>query len=173
MNRMVGDLLEFTRSRLGSGVPIVRGEMNLASEAAHAVEELCAAHPDRAIQLDTSGDLRGSWDCARMGQLLANLLGNAVQHGSADTTIVMTIHGGPREIALRVHNFGPAIPSADIPGLFRPFKRLRSGEPLSTASNSLGLGLYIAERIVVAHRGVIEVTSSDDAGTTFGIRLPR
>ena len=173
MNRMVGDLLEFTRSRLGSSVPIVREEMNLANEAANAVAELSSAHPNRAIQLDTSGDLRGNWDCARIGQLLANLLGNAVQHGSADTTIVMTIQGARDEIVLRVHNYGPAIPAASIPGLFRPFKRLQSGEAPSSNSTSFGLGLYIAERVVAAHGGRIDVTSADDAGTAFTVHLPR
>ena len=173
MNRMVGDLLEFTRSRLGSSVPIVREEMNLANEAANAVAELSSAHPNRVIQLDTSGDLRGHWDCARIGQLLANLLGNAIQHGSADTTIVMTIQGTRDEIVLRVHNYGPAIPAASIPGLFRPFKRLQSGEALSSNSTSFGLGLYIAERVVAAHGGRIDVTSADDAGTAFTVHLPR
>jgi len=173
MNRMVGDLLEFTRSRLGSSVPIVREEMNLANEAANAVAELSSAHPNRVIQLDTSGDLRGHWDCARIGQLLANLLGNAIQHGSADTTIVMTIQGARDEIVLRVHNYGPAIPASSIPGLFRPFKRLQSGEPLSSNSTSFGLGLYIAERVVAAHGGRIDVTSADDAGTAFTVHLPR
>jgi len=173
MNRMVGDLLEFTRSRLGSSVPIVREEMNLANEAANAVAELSSAHPNRVIQLDTSGDLRGNWDCARIGQLLANLLGNAIQHGSADTTIVMTIQGARDEIVLRVHNYGPAIPASSIPGLFRPFKRLQSGEPLSSNSTSFGLGLYIAERVVAAHGGRIDVTSADDAGTAFTVHLPR
>jgi signal transduction histidine kinase len=173
MNRMVGDLLEFTRSRLGSSVPIVREEMNLANEAANAVAELSSAHPNRVIQLDTSGDLRGNWDCARIGQLLANLLGNAIQHGSADTTIVMTIQGARDEIVLRVHNYGPAIPAASIPGLFRPFKRLQSGETPSSSSTSFGLGLYIAERVVAAHGGRIDVTSADDAGTAFTVHLPR
>lgn len=173
MNRMVGDLLEFTRSRLGSGVPIVRAEMNLATEAADAVAELSLAHPDRVIQLDTSGDLRGNWDCGRIGQLLANLLGNAVQHGSAGTPIVMTIQGARDGIVLRVHNYGPAIPASAIPGLFRPFKRLQSGETPSSSSTSFGLGLYIAERVVAAHGGRIDVTSADDAGTAFTVHLPR
>jgi signal transduction histidine kinase len=173
MNRMVGDLLDFTRSRLGSGVPVVRKPMDLAKEASNAVDEISAAHPTCVLNLETSGDLRGSWDCARLGQVLANLLGNAVHHGSAATPITVEVRGDDAGVLLRVHNRGPSIPAAEIPGLFGPFKRLRSGDEFVGASSSLGLGLYIAERIVTAHGGQIDVTSSDDAGTTFTVRLPR
>ena len=173
MNHMVGDLLDFTRSRLGSGVPIVRKEMDLAKEASHAVEEIAAAHPESILQLNASGDLRGDWDCARISQVLANLLGNAVQHGSAKTMISVTARGEAKEVVLQVHNRGPAIPAPELPGLFSPLKRLSSGEPAARHSGSLGLGLYIAERIVTAHGGSIDVNSSDDAGTFFTVRLPR
>jgi signal transduction histidine kinase len=173
MNTMVGELLDFTRSRLGSGVPIVRRKMDLAKEATHAVEELTAAHPDADIQLATSGDPCGDWDCSRISQVMQNLLGNAVQHGTAKSTITMTIRGESNDVVLRVHNRGPSIPASDIHGIFSPFKRLRPGEAPSAPSSSLGLGLYIAERIVTAHGGTIDVTSSDAAGTTFTVHLPR
>jgi signal transduction histidine kinase len=173
MNRMVGDLLDFTRSRLGSGLPIVRAEMDLAKEASHAVEEMTAAHPESKLHLDSSGDLHGNWDCARVGQVLANLLGNAVQHGSPKTMIGVTLRGDVDEVVLRVHNRGPAIAASRLPGLFSPFTRLGPSEPSARDSTSLGLGLYIAERIVTAHGGTIDVTSSHDAGTAFTVRLPR
>lgn len=173
MNQMVGDLLDFTRSRLGPGVPIVRREMDLGKEATHAVEEMAAAHPESVLKLDASGDLHGEWDCPRISQVMANLLGNAVQHGSAKTAITMKVRGEAEEVVVRVHNRGPAIPTSDLEGIFSPFKRLRSGETVSGASSSLGLGLYIAERIVTAHGGTIDVKSSDDAGTMFTVRLPR
>lgn len=173
MSQMVGDLLDFTRSRLGSGVPITRGEMDLAKETTHAVEELTAAHPKRVLRLSTSGDLKGSWDCARIGQVLSNLIGNAVQHGAAESPISVTVKGEAKEVVLQVHNSGPVIPRSDLPGIFNPFKRLKSGEASGGATSSLGLGLYIAERIVTAHGGSIDVKSSDGAGTTFTVRLPR
>ncbi|MEJ7810768.1 MAG: sensor histidine kinase [Gemmatimonadaceae bacterium] len=173
MNHMVGDLLDFTRSRLGSGVPIVRGDTDLAKVAAHAVEEIAAAEPESVLELHTSGDLLGEWDAARISQVLSNLLANAVQHGSTKTTISVTVQGEAEDVVLQVHNHGPAIPSSDLHGLFNPLKRLKSGERAAPASGNLGLGLYIAERIVTAHGGSIEVQSSSDAGTTFTVRLPR
>lgn len=173
MNRMVGDLLDFTRGQLGSGVPIVRADMDLAKDAADAVEEVGTANPERRLKLNVSGDLRGSWDAARIGQVLANLLGNAVEHGAPATTISVTARGEAKEVVLQVHNNGPAIPRSELPGLFSPFKRLGQGAAVGTASSNLGLGLYIVDRIVTAHGGSIDVKSSEDAGTFFTVRLPR
>ena len=173
MNQMVGDLLDFTRSRLGGGVPIVRAEMDMGKEVTSAVEEVAAAHPESVVQLELSGDLRGKWDSARIGQVIANLIGNAVQHGSAKTAVSVDVRGGDKEVVLRVHNRSPVIPAADLPGIFGPFKRLKSGAGAGGASSSLGLGLYIAERIVTAHGGTIVAESSNDFGTSFTVRLPR
>ena len=173
MNRMVADLLDFTRSRLGTGVPIVRKPMDLGNEAHHAVDEMLAAHPESVLQIDTSGDLRGEWDCARVGQALTNLLSNAVQHGAGDSPIAVAVRGGTDDVVLTVHNEGRAIAPSEIAGIFSPFKRLRPGEDPEPGSSNLGLGLYIAERIVTAHGGTIGVTSSARNGTAFTVTLPR
>ena len=61
MNRMVGDLLDFTRGRLGGGVPIVRAEMDMGAVARQAVEEMTAAFPESVLQVETSGELQGGW----------------------------------------------------------------------------------------------------------------
>lgn len=74
---------------------------------------------------------------------------------------------------LSVHNRGPAIPLPDLPGLFDPLERLRSGGAAARNAGHLGLGLYIAERIATAHGGAIDLASSPEAGTTFTVRLPR
>jgi signal transduction histidine kinase len=171
MNRLVGDLLDFTRSRLGSGVPIVRAEIDLAKVAAQAIEETTAAHPNSIVRFDTQGRLHGHWDAARLGQVLSNLLTNAVEHGSPKTPICVTIDGAETDVTIRVANRGPAIPASDLKELFSPLKRV--GKNDRPRSSNLGLGLYIAERIVTAHAGTIDVTSTPEKGTTFSIRLPR
>ncbi len=173
MNQMVGELLDFTRSRLGSGVPIARREMDLGKEVQNTVDEIEAANPNSVIKLNTSGDLKGHWDCPRLSQVLSNLLSNAVQHGEPTSPISVTLRGETDNVVLQVHNRGATIPAADIGGLFSPFKRLGSPDATANTSSSLGLGLYIVERIVTAHEGSIEVKSSDDAGTFFTVRLPR
>ena len=173
MNHLVGDLIDFTRSRLGAGVPIVRRDMDMAKEARHVADEISAANPTSSIKLNTSGDLRGDWDCPRISQVLANLLGNAVQHGSEGRPISLTVRGEAKEVVLQIHNWGVTIPAADRAEIFHPFKRLQPGDAAVTPTGNLGLGLYIVERIVTAHGGTIGVDSSDHAGTFFTVRLPR
>ena len=83
------------------------------------------------------------------------------------------MQGEAADVVLRVQNRGPAIEGVQMPGLFSPFKWLGTEGASSAPSSSLGLGLYIAERIVTAHGGTIDVRSSAAAGTLFTVRLPR
>jgi signal transduction histidine kinase len=172
--RMVGDLLDFTRSRLGGGIPVDRVEMNLGRVVRDVIDEVVAAHPGCRIQVDTRGEQRGEWDEERISQALSNLIGNAAQHGAVGTTVAVELSGEEEQVAIAVHNRGGAIPADQIVGIFNPMKqrdaisRSRGGP-----TGSLGLGLYIADQIVRAHEGRIEVASSETLGTTFTVYLPR
>ncbi|MDF1504870.1 sensor histidine kinase [Roseisolibacter sp. H3M3-2] len=172
---MVGDLLDFTRSRLGGGIPIVRAETSLGRVVRDVVNEVGAAHPGRAIRVDTRGEQRGRWDAARLGQALTNVVGNAVQHGADGTTVTVELRGTPEAASVVVHNRGAVIPAARLDGLFNPLRTRQAPRTASGRgpSGSLGLGLYIADRIVAAHGGRIEVESSESAGTRFTLHLPR
>jgi signal transduction histidine kinase len=172
MNGMVKDLLDFTRGRLGSGVPITRTAMDLGVVLRQAIDELTLARAGSVLQLTTTGDLHGFWDAGRLSQMIANLLDNAIQHGAPGEAVQVTAHGEPVEVVLRVQNRGPAIPRTELHQLFSPFKRLNSREAVAGDESHLGLGLYIAERIVAAHGGSIDVRSSAEAGTLFTVRLP-
>jgi signal transduction histidine kinase len=171
--RMVEDLLDFTRSRLGGGIPVVRAGANLGRIVRDVVEEISAAHPACRIEVDTRGVERGEWDPARLSQALSNLIGNAVQHGAEGTTVQVGISGDDEQVAIAVHNRGAAIPSDQIDGIFNPMKTRASPHKAASAGGGLGLGLYIVERIVSAHDGRIQVESSEASGTTFTILLPR
>ncbi len=176
MVHMVGDLLDFTRSRLGGGIPIARADMNMGKVVHDVVDEITAAHPNRTIQIDTRDEEhRGEWDSARISQTLTNLIGNALEHGSAGTIVTVEIRGDKEEITIAIHNRGRAIPADKLNGIFNPMKsRDATGSgPASGPTGNLGLGLYIAERIVHAHKGRIEVESSEERGTTFTVHLPR
>jgi K+-sensing histidine kinase KdpD len=65
---MVGDLLDFTRSRLGGGIPIVRAEATIGKVVHDVVDEIAAAHPGRKFDVETRGEQRGEWDCERISQ---------------------------------------------------------------------------------------------------------
>ena len=173
MNEMADDLLDFTRSQLGSGVPVVREPMNMERTLRHAVDEIEAAYPDHTFVMRSSGDTEGEWDGSRMSQVFANLLSNAAQHGASGTPIGVQLLGERQEVVIIVHNFGDVIPPSEIFGIFSPFKRLKPGSPVSRDASNLGLGLFIADRIVKAHAGSIDVQSSFEDGTSFIVRLPR
>lgn len=173
MTRMVDDLLDFTQGRLGAGIPIERIAVDLGQVVRDAVNEMCTAKPECSLQFTASGDLMGEWDAARVTQVVTNLIANAVLHGSERTLIAITAQGEPTQVVLRVHNFGRPIPQADLPGLFSPYRRFHSSDAALRESGNIGLGLYIAERIIAAHGGSIDARSSEAAGTLFTVRLPR
>lgn len=173
MNAMADDILDFASSRLGAGIPVTRQPTDLAQVAADAVEEISVAHPSHHVQLVTRDNLHGEWDGARLRQLLSNLLGNAVQYGGRDSAIRVSLCGTEDRATLTVHNSGTTIPSAQLPVLFDPFKRIAAGGAELRNAKGVGLGLYIAEQVAHAHGGTIDVVSSELDGTTFTVSLPR
>jgi len=173
MNSMVGALLDFTRSRLGGGIPIAPASMNMGKAVHDVVNEVSAAHPERKIQIDARGSLAGHWDCARISQVLTNLIGNALEHGSDRTIVGVDVHGNEKDVTIAIHNRGAAIPEDQLDGIFNAMKRQGMAAKSDGPSVNLGLGLYIADQIVRAHKGRIDVKSSEEAGTTFTVHLPR
>ena len=171
---MVGDLLDFTRSRLGGGIPIKRSEVGLRRIVHDVVGEVVAAHPDGKVQVEEGEGQMGHWDTARLKQALINLVGNAVEHGAPRSTVKIGLHGDEEHVAVMIHNQG-AIPAERLDGIFHPMRLKRTAqEPSSNGpTGNLGLGLYIAERIVHAHGGRIGLESSGAQGTTFTVHLPR
>jgi signal transduction histidine kinase len=172
MNQMVGALLDFTRSRLGGGIPIAPASMNMGKAVHDVVSEMSAAHPGRKIEVDARGALKGNWDCARISQVLSNLIGNALEHGSDRTSVTVAVQGDEKEVTVAVHNRGAPILEDQLDGIFNAMKRQGMAGSDGQSAN-LGLGLYIADQIVQAHKGRIEVESSEDLGTTFTVHLPR
>lgn len=176
VNEIVSDLLDYSISHLGGGMPIKPAPIDFAPECLQVVEEIRAFHPNCKIELDVSGDLNVSWDRARMNQALSNLVGNAIQHGAKDQAIWVTARGGADQITLTIQNMGAIMKPAHLRTLFDPAKRfaVRSAEARAHSdSNNLGLGLYITRDIVSAHGGTIRVSSTATAGTSFTVTLPR
>ena len=171
MNQMIEDLLDFTRTRFGDSIPIVRTDADIRKIVAEVAAETGASYPDSSIQVETSGDLRGQWDADRLSQAFTNLVGNAVQHGASDAPVKVRARGLPVEVQVSIHNEGPVIAEDRLAHLFDAMQHARGHG--ARDKRHLGLGLYIVDKIVTAHGGSIEVKSTRAEGTTFTVRLPR
>jgi signal transduction histidine kinase len=174
MKSMVADLLGYTSTRLGGRMPIVLKEADLKPICEAALEDAGATHPESVFELETSGGLGGEFDGVRLHQLLVNLLVNAAQYGAKDSPVLLEARGEPDEVVLKVTNYGPAIPEDSLQAIFRPLVQLPAeNEEDTRPRTSLGLGLFIAREIAVAHGGELAVKSDEVDGTTFTVRLPR
>jgi signal transduction histidine kinase len=174
MARMISDLLDYTRTRLGAGMPVEMHAMNSGPLGNELFNEFRTAHPQRIIRFEVEGDLHGEWDVDRLRQAISNLMGNALQHGAHDLPVVLTLRGNGDEVLISVHNGGEPIRPGDLSRIFDPLVRGADDTgPKVNRSGSIGLGLYIAREVAKSHGGRIDVTSTAEAGTTFCMHLPR
>ncbi|MBD2232404.1 HAMP domain-containing histidine kinase [Phormidium tenue FACHB-1052] len=173
VTRLISDLIDFAATGIGSAMPLTRDAVDLGKICRNVFEGFCLAYPQRTLRFHLAGDLTGNWDGARLRQVVSNLMGNAIQHGSTEEPVELSIASEGLTVVLSVHNEGPPIPPEMLDTIFDPL--MRHTMPEATARRvpgSIGLGLYIVHEIVVAHGGTVEVASTTQEGTTFTVRLP-
>jgi signal transduction histidine kinase len=168
--RMLGDV---TQARLAGGIQLETQRVDVGRLARRAVAEMEGAHPGRTIQMSLGGDLAIVGDGGRLLQVLSNLLGNAIQHGSKETPVTIGVRGEGAAIVIEVHNDGPPIPAALLPSLFEPFRQGEESHQRARHTGSMGLGLFIVHEVVHAHGGMVSVDSRPERGTTFTVVVPR
>ncbi len=172
MREMIVQLLDFTRTHTGAGIPVKPEATNLEKVCRQVIEELEIRHSMMGrFRYEFHGDLNGTWDADRLGQVVSNLGGNAVQYGRPDAPISIRVSDDGEEVLLEIHNQGEPIPPEMMPFIFDPFRRAR--EEGGSKGGGLGLGLHISYEIVRGHGGSIAVRSTTTEGTTFSVRLPR
>jgi signal transduction histidine kinase len=170
MEQMIATILDFTQLRFRGAPQLARETFDIDHLARRIVDELRASNPTRDITLVARGELRGRWDAGRMGQVISNLVGNALTHGARESPVTVNLTSDNDSVDIAVTNRGPTIPGDAIGKLFEAFWQApRQG---ATRSRGLGLGLFIAQQIVHAHDGSISVRSENEQ-TTFTVRLPR
>jgi signal transduction histidine kinase len=168
MKRMIAELLDFTRVRPETGMPIQRAPTDFAAIVQNCLGEVQAAHVERAIDFEHAGNCVGHWDPDRLAQVCGNLLGNAIEHGDASGPVTVRLDGSAADcVQLTVSNLGTPIPAEELSQLFLPFRHARG-----KGRGGVGLGLYIVEQIVSGHGGSIEA-HSDGSSTRFVVSLPR
>ncbi len=176
VDEIVRDLLDFSTSHLGDGIPVDPYTVDLAEIGHNVVEEVRTFHPDRDIELVCKGNLNGDWDGPRVAQVFSNLISNAIQHGKSDCTIHVVMAGSEKDVLFEVKNDADVIPPAKLRMLFDPVKSFAirpASERVKSRVKNLGLGLYVVKEIVHAHEGKISVTSSKKSGVKFSVTLPR
>ena len=165
MTRMIFQLLELTRARLGGGFPLEPKPTDLREVCRSVAEEL-----GPAVRLEVEGNLTGVWDPDRLAEAISNIARNATEHAAPETGVVVKARPEGTEVVVEIINQGEPIPADVLPFIFEPFRRAPRQKRSSTGN--LGLGLYIANQIVGSGGGKL-VAYSADGTTTFLMRLPR
>jgi signal transduction histidine kinase len=169
MSRMIDAMLDLARARLAGGIPVTLAPTDFGNVIERVLRESEVSFPGHRVEFRHEGDLQGQWDADRLAQMASNLISNALQYGKKDEPIEVRLDGAQRDnIRLSIGNAG-SIPAETLPKIFDPF---RGGQRQPGQNEGLGLGLYIVQQIVHAHRGHIEVDSKDGR-TTFRLTIPR
>jgi signal transduction histidine kinase len=178
MSKLINDLIDFTRTHLGPGIPIRVKHGSMVAICTEVVDELRTFHPECTIELHAPQKLDAIFDDSRIAQMLSNLIGNAIQHGDQNVPITVRLTNSEDDITLAVNNRGKTIADDKLQSIFDPMVRIaahvngteHSG---SLEHTSLGIGLYISREIVHAHGGHIDVASNVADGTTFTVTMSR
>lgn len=171
MSAMIEEMLDMARARLGGGIKLTRGEFDLGELVRKSINELEAAIPDARIVYEKRSGLAGHWDAERLGQVITNLIGNALHHGAGGRPVEVVADGSDAStVHLRITNDG-AIPADQLPHIFKPFHG--GGGRSNGRDEGLGLGLYIVSEIVKAHAGSVQVLPCEGNRTCFEVSLPR
>jgi len=161
---MILQLLDFTRVRLGGGIPLDAKPVDLRDVCQTVVDEF-----GTNVRLEVEGDVTGTWDPDRLTEALSNIARNATEHAAPETLVVARARAEVAEVVVEITNRGDPIPATLLPFIFDPFRR---GKRETSATGNLGLGLYIAQQIALASGGTLDARSGDGE-TTFVMRLPR
>jgi PAS domain S-box-containing protein len=169
--RLIAQVLDFARIRAGMSFTLHFKPANVHRICRTVIDELRLSKPDQEFAVDLRGDGHAVCDSDRIAQVLSNLIGNAIQHGTHGPVSVTVRDEGLDSVAIAVHNLGPPIPERLKTVIFDAFR----SEPADSGcgTGSVGLGLFITREIVQAHGGSIAVRSPDRNGTTFTALIPR
>ncbi|WP_320783252.1 sensor histidine kinase [Streptomyces sp. CRN 30] len=159
-------------ARLDAGRPLANDPVDLRRLAADVIQDAQVIAPGRTIRLHAPGPVHVTGDAPRLQQVLNNLIGNALQHTPADTTIDVTLTDSrDGRAVLRVADSGPGITFEELPRVYDRFWRAGTDRDRTGGGSGLGLGLSIVRAVVHAHHGSVDITSTPENGTTVTVTL--
>ena len=168
-NKLIDNVLDLARGKLGGGFVLdYKEDQSLDPVLTQIISEIRSIAGNREIVAHL--DVGDPVDCDpdRLGQLVSNLLANAVSHGAVDHPIVLAARTTQGQLTISVANGGEQIPKSARKRLFEPFAR----EHTANTKEGLGLGLFIVDEIAKAHGGAMSVISNKEE-TKFTLRMPR
>jgi PAS domain S-box-containing protein len=172
--RMVDELLDLTRLRMGDPIDLNVASTDLGEIMRRTADEFEQAHPDHRFSVHLDADrIVGQWDRTRIERVIANLLSNAVKYGDPDSEIELVasreMRDGRECVVFAVSNQGAGIPAAELDRVFDTYYR---GSNVPHSIGGTGVGLAGARQIVEQHGGTIGVESIEGETTTFTVSLP-
>ena len=169
LGRLVKDL-ETLAAAEAAGLQMVKAPTDLAEVAASVADLVGPAFATAEVELSCRlGPVQVDGDATRLGQVVTNLLTNALKFSPPHSRVTLTTAAGDGLARLEVADQGPGIPAGELPHIFERFWRGAAGR---RASGS-GIGLAVVSELVRAHSGQITVASTPDEGTRFTVLLPR
>jgi phosphoserine phosphatase RsbU/P len=168
VQHLIGDLLDFTQAKLGSGLSVRQEETDLRKLVVDAVAELSVAFPALQLRHEHAGASHCRADPHRIEQAIGNLVANAATHGDTARPVTVRSERTAEVCRVSVHNHGKPIPPELLPHLFEPMVRGAG----AGASEGVGLGLFIVRAIARAHGGDVQARSGAEEGTTFQLEWP-
>lgn len=170
LDSMIQNLLDVSRIRAGESLTLQFERCDLEAVIREVVDEMTIVHRARFL-LKSNGPLVGNWGRDALTRAVENLIDNAVKYGADGTPITVSVKDSGLNVEICVHNEGSFIPESEIPRMFEKFQRSQSAQ--EETQPGWGLGLTLVQAVVEDHQGRIRVHSSEDAGTTFVLELPR
>lgn len=166
MSTMVAQLLDLSAIRHDGALAVYPEPGSLRDLVLERVDELRISHPQRVILLDIDGDDEALFDPVALGQVVVNLVSNALEHGYLDSPVEVRLAADDQKWQLTVRNRGEPIPLNEQESIFEPFVRKTRGP-----GSGLGLGLFISREIARAHGADLRLQSTA-ADTVFTLLLP-
>lgn len=166
MSGLIENVLDFARGRLGEGIMLEREDDYIKDALQQVITELQTTSPGYEIQFEADLDEPVNCDIRRISQLFSNLLGNALTHGDKGAAIDVNASSRNGVFELSVRNKASKVSEDALKKLFKPFSRGK----VKKDQQGLGLGLYIASEIAIAHGGTLTVDSTEDH-ITFTLKL--
>jgi two-component system, OmpR family, sensor histidine kinase VicK len=167
LNKMIAELYNATKISSGN-IVIEKGLYHFGEMIQEASETIHALQPDYKIVITGDGNFAVEGDRYRMMEVVTNYLSNGIKYSAGNTEVILAIKANKNSVTVSVKDKGLGISAAQLPYIFERFFRAEKTKNLE----GLGLGLYLCQRIILAHGGKVWAESEEGKGSVFYFSVP-